>query len=35
MPRILILIAIVAILLGACASADSKRIDVLVFKSPT
>lgn len=35
MPRILILIAISAILLEACASASSQDINVLVFKSPT
>jgi len=35
MARIFILITIAAVLLGTCASADSKRIDVLVFKSPT
>ena len=35
MHRTLTLIAIAAILLGACASADTERIDILVFKSPT
>ena len=35
MPRILILIAISAIVLEACASTDSQGINILVFKSPT
>ena len=35
MHRILTWIAIAAVLLGACASVDAERVDVLVFKSPT
>lgn len=35
MTRILILLTTFALLLSACASGDSQRIDILVFKAPT